>query len=86
MKKPLDRNNQDEILIQIGSVTESIAQLNRKASKFQHEIDSMPRRLENLKFRKEKVKEKISKKQKYINELKADLEKLENKHGNRIIN
>ncbi|WP_431129715.1 hypothetical protein [Flagellimonas flava] len=73
MEEKIDRNNPDDLLMQIGRTESDIAQLNRDANKLHQEIESWPKRLQHLEMRKELIRRKISRKQKYIGQLTVDL-------------
>jgi len=73
MNEPIDRNNKEDLLKQIGRVEEKIAQLNRLRSKIDNEIKSMPKRKLHLKDRKHTIEVKISNHHLYINQLNDNL-------------
>lgn len=75
-EKPIDRENYQDLLKQIGRTEESIKDLNRLQASFDNEINSWPRRLAHLEMRKKNTESKISRKHKYLNELKKDLKNL----------
>lgn len=73
MSGPIDRENKDDVLKQIGRCESDIEHMNRQQAKIDQEINGWPKRLEYLKFQKIKIRDRISKKHKYINELESDL-------------
>lgn len=75
-QKPIDRNNLEDVLKQIGRTEKDIQHINRKIGNIDKEINRWPKRLECLKTQKYKAREMISKKHKYINELETDLKRL----------
>lgn len=72
-EKPIDRKNKEDVLMQIGRVEESIKSLNRMQAKFDLEISNWPKRKLHLEMRKKKCENQISRKHKYLNELRNDL-------------
>lgn len=76
MNKPIDRNNRDEVLQQIGYTRATIDELNRKNSIQDKNISNAKYKIGFCNNIKGIIKDKISKKELYINELKLDLEKI----------
>lgn len=74
MNGPIDRNDRDDVLKQIGFVFATIKEINRKIGKIDNELRRMPHKVEHLEKQKIKLREMISKKHVYLNILQESIE------------
>jgi septal ring factor EnvC (AmiA/AmiB activator) len=75
----MNRDKESKVREQIGYIKATIAQLDKDIGRIDYELQTkIPKRIVTLSKKKDKYKEKISKKRRYINELINDLNRLNN--------
>lgn len=74
--QPIDRENRDDLLKQIGRVEIDIQNLDKQRGQIDKQLKSIPKRVEYLKSMNTRLSDKISKKKQYLNQLENDLSKL----------
>lgn len=74
--KPINRGNKEDLFKQIGRVEVEIRELDKRRSKFDKELDSLPKKRIYLNYQKEKIALQVSKKKLYLNQLENDIKNL----------
>lgn len=74
---PINRENRDDLLIQIGRVQIEIREHDKKRSKIDKELEKIPKLVIYLETQKKEIATRISKKHHYIKQLENDIKNLE---------